>query len=147
MNEDNELENVLRKFIPEKHLKNIYNSEWVDMFDNFGKKLEGIRGKTGISAVSKTGGSIGIDLMEMSPGSEFPLHTHEGDHILFIIEGIGQAFIDGVNYKLEKGDAIFVPPEYPHSFKTMPGYENVFTFIAIGHPHKDLDRIDRMQLV
>ena len=140
-------ESVLRKFIPDEHIKNVLTGELVELFDNKGNKLEGIRGRIGVAAPSKTGVEIGIDYMEMSPGSEFPLHTHEGDHILYVIEGKGIAHVDGKDYTLKKGDVIFVPSEYPHAFKTFTEYKNKFTFVAVGHPHKKLNAKDRMKLV
>jgi quercetin dioxygenase-like cupin family protein len=143
----NPTENALRQFLPEEHIKNVLKGELVELYDNKGHKLEGIRGRIGVSAPSKTGVEIGIDYMEMDAGSAFPLHTHEGDHILYVVDGSGIAHVDNKDFPLKKGDVIFVPSEYPHAFRTYPDAKDKFRFVAVGHPHKKLNSKDRMKLV
>jgi hypothetical protein len=52
----------------------VLKGEWADLFDDDGNKLEGIRGRIGVSSISCEGKDIGVDFMEMQPGSAFPLH-------------------------------------------------------------------------
>ncbi len=104
-------------------------------------------GRAGAYSVSLTGHEIGVDLIEMQPGSFFPLHVHAGDHILFVLKGTGCVSIDSVDHTVTEGDTIFIPAEYPHGVKTLPGYEFPFAFLAFGHPHKHLEATDRMQCV
>src|SRR5436305_13681480 len=102
---DNVLAAALRRFVSEEHIKNLLAGKWVDLFDETGTKLHGIRGRIGVSACTLLGHEIGVDLMEMKPGSAFPLHKHDGDHILYILEGIGTAHVAGRDHKLTKGDS------------------------------------------
>ncbi len=147
--EPNKAKDTLRQFIPEEHINNVLEGELVDLYDNHGNRLEGIKGRVGISAPSKTGFRIGIDYMEMSIGSSFPLHTHEGDHILYVIEGKGVASVNGKDHFLKEGDAIFVPSEYPHAFRALTIEEGnePFKFVAVGNPHRPLTSKDRMKVV
>jgi quercetin dioxygenase-like cupin family protein len=141
------LEAALRRFISDEHIRNVLEGDWVDLFDDDGNKLDGIRGRIGVSAMTFGDHEIGIDFMEMQPGSAFPLHTHEGDHILYVVSGRGLAQVGGEDHPLETGDTIFVPAEHPHSFKTYHDSTSPFQILAVGHPHKHLSAVDRMHLV
>ena len=141
------LESAARAFQKSDHIKNLGEGEWASLYDEHGSELRGIRGRMGAYSVSLTGHEIGVDLIEMQPGSAFPLHVHPGDHILFVLKGTGCVSIDSVDHVVTEGDTIFIPAEYPHGVKTLPVYDFPFTFLAFGHPHKHLDATDRMRLV
>ncbi len=94
-----------------------------------------------------SGYEIGVDFIEMQPGSAFALHVHPGDHILYVVKGTGCVHIDGVDHRIKDGDTIFIPAEYPHGVKTVEDSKAPFQFLAFGHPHKHLDATDRMFLV
>jgi quercetin dioxygenase-like cupin family protein len=136
-----------RSFCKEEHLRNVLEGQWTDLFNEHGQKLEGIRGRIGAYSMTCSGHEVGVDLIEMQPGSAFPLHVHPGDHILYVVEGMGCVHIDGVDHKVTAGDTIFIPAEYPHGVKTLASYPSRFVFLAFGHPHKHLDALDRMILV
>jgi quercetin dioxygenase-like cupin family protein len=141
------LESAARAFQESEHIKNVGDGDWTTLRDEYGSELRGIRGCMGACSISMTGYEIGVDLIEMQPGSFFPLHVHSGDHILFVLKGTGCVAIDSTDYTVTEGDTIFIPAEYPHGVKTFPGYEFPFTFLAFGHPHKHLDAPDRMRIV
>lgn len=145
------MESVLRaaarQFISDEHIRNVLNGEWADLLDEFGNKLKGIRGRIGAAALTTDGVEIGADLIEMQPGSAFPLHKHPGDHILYVISGKGMVHIDGVDYSVVVGDTIFIPAEYPHGVKTYTEAVEPLQILAVGHPHKHLSATDRMKLV
>jgi quercetin dioxygenase-like cupin family protein len=50
------------------------------------------------------------------PGASIPLHFHNCEESVFLLEGIAIAEIDGVAYDLEKGDMSFIPAGVPHRF-------------------------------
>jgi mannose-6-phosphate isomerase-like protein (cupin superfamily) len=144
---DSVLESVARQWIAEDQLRNVLEGgEWVDMLDSDGKKLEGIRGKNGVSSKKLDGTMFGADLIEMQPGSKFELHVHSGDHILYIQSGVGAVHINGVNHSVTKGDLIGIPGELPHGVVGPPLVATEpLVIIAIGHPHKHVGASDRMQ--
>lgn len=144
---DTVLECALRRFVSSEHIRNVLAGAWVDMFDNHGKKLVGIRGRIGVSAQGISGQEIGLDLMEMQPGSAFPLHTHEGDHIMYVVSGRAICHVGGNDNALKAGDSIFIPAELPHGFACPADATEPLLFIAVGHPHRKLDSTDRMKLV
>ncbi len=139
------LESAARKFVAEQHLKNLLAGEWVEMFDADGNLLTGIRGRIGACATKVDGSDIGVDLIEMRPGSAFPLHQHDGDHILYFASGEGIVHINGTDHPVKTGDSIFIPAEYPHGVKVPASAQGVLLTLAFGHPHKHVDAKDRMK--
>ena len=137
----------LRRFTSSQHIRNVLAGEWHDLFDQSGNRLDGIRGRIGAAALTESGIEIGADLIEMQPGSAFPLHKHPGDHILYVISGRGIVHVDGTDHTIVTGDTIFVPAEYPHGVKTYPDEATPFRLLAVGHPHINLSSKDRMQIV
>lgn len=135
-----------RIFRPGEHLTNLLAGELVDMYDDEGNRLPGIQGVGGSRARTEGGLAIGVDRIVMQPGSAFPLHTHEGDHLLAILSGKGSIHVDGVVYELTSGDSIYVPAEYPHGVGG-PLDDEPFEILAFGIPHHPIDSHTRMRLV
>lgn len=138
------LESAARKFVAEQHLRNLLAGEWVEMFDANGNLLVGIRGRIGACATKVDGTDIGVDLLEMQPGSAFPLHEHDGDHILYFMSGGGIVHINGTDHVVKMGDSIFIPAEYPHGVRVPDTAKEVLLTLAFGHPHKHVSSRDRM---
>jgi quercetin dioxygenase-like cupin family protein len=136
-----------RTFNGERHLRTFSDLPWEDMFDEHGNKLEGIRGKSGASEIGSDDLLIGADLIEMQPGSSFPLHTHPGDHILYAISGYGTVKIDGEVHRFEAGSTCYIAAERPHNVGTYPDAPGPFTLLAVGHPQKHVSDMDRMHVV
>jgi len=138
------LEDAVRRFVASEHLRNVLAGEWVPLHDEHGRELVGIRGRMGAAAIAASGHEIGVDLIEMQPGSAFPLHVHPGDHILYILAGPGLVHIDGVDRAVRTGDTVFIAAEHPHGVKTDGA---VLRFLAFGHPHKHVSATDRMHVI
>ena len=133
---DSILHAAVRKWIRGEHLRNVLSGTWTPMYDSDGKLLKGIRGRIGAVGAGMYGLDVGVDLIEMQPGTEFPLHVHDGDHILFIESGTGAVHIDGKDRPVKKGDSIFIAAEYPHGVQgTAKGAKEPLVIIAFGHPH------------
>jgi len=54
-------------------------------------------------------------LMSLLPGEEIGAEVHDGDQILYIVEGDGLAVIDGAKEKIEEGSVVFVPAGAHHN--------------------------------
>lgn len=117
-----------------------------NMYDDSGNRLEGIMGSGGSRGLTSAGVSLGVDRIVMRPGSAFPLHVHEGDHLLVILSGCGSIHVGGVDYKLVAGDSIYVPAEFPHGVGG-PTDDNLFEILAFGIPHHAIDSHTRMTVV
>lgn len=125
-----------RKWNPGLHLRHLNDNRWVPMTDLHGATLRGIEGMHGIRDQKLDGASIGADFIRMQPGSSFPLHTHDGDHELYVIHGNGLVFIDSMNVRVHEGHLIHIPAEYPHQVWVPGEATSPFIFIAMGHPHR-----------
>jgi quercetin dioxygenase-like cupin family protein len=137
---------MLRRFNHEEHIRNMASAPAVDMFDDLGRVLSGIVGVGGATGLMAGGMPLGVDQIVMSAGSAFPLHVHEGDHLLYVLEGVGGLHVDGVDYVLREGDSIYVPADYPHGVRG-PDSGPPVRILAFGVPHHPIDSTTRMRLV
>lgn len=141
------LEDAARRFAAEEHIRDVLSGAWVDLHDETGAALPGIRGRAGACGMTVEGHEIGADLIEMDPGAAFALHVHPGDHLLFVVSGSLLVHVDGVDHPACTGHTIFIPADLPHGVKTVPGYSHPSRFLAVGVPHKHVSAEDRMTLV
>ena len=128
-----------------RHLQHIDQGTWVPMRDADGAILPGILGMSAVEGVKRDGTTIGSDYVRMEPGSRFPLHEHEGDHVIYFISGEGFVRIDREDIPVRAGHCIHIPGEYPHGVWVDPSATEPFVFVAVGHPHKHVDAPDRMR--
>ena len=61
--------------------------------------------------------NFAMRLFEMEPEGYSPLHTHDWEHEVFILEGEGTVFGKEGEKKFKPGDAVFVPPNEKHQFR------------------------------
>jgi quercetin dioxygenase-like cupin family protein len=57
--------------------------------------------------------------VEIGPGTVFPGHTHPGEEIIYVIEGVWQYEITGKRVTAKAGDVLFVPAGAVHSAKNV----------------------------
>ncbi|WP_128378881.1 cupin domain-containing protein [Streptomyces cavernae] len=135
-----------QRFSPDDHIQNLLDGVRRTMYDDAGVRLENITGVGGAQARILSDLSIGIDRITMLPGTSFPLHVHEGAHLLYVLGGRGGLHIDGEDHVLVPGDSIYVPAEYPHGVQG-PLDDEQLDFLAFGVPHHPIDSHTRMVLV
>jgi quercetin dioxygenase-like cupin family protein len=117
------------------------------MHDELGNVLENIVGMQAVRGAIEQDRNMGLDIITMQPRTQFPLHTHPGHHILYILDGPIAVHYDGVDYYLDQGDSVFVPAIDPHGVKTVGHNLNPAKFLAIGYPHKHVSSSGRMAIV
>jgi quercetin dioxygenase-like cupin family protein len=61
--------------------------------------------------------NFAMRLFEMNPGGHSPLHSHDWEHEVFVLEGEGVVVAGSEEIEFKAGDAIFVPPNEKHQFK------------------------------
>ncbi len=59
-----------------------------------------------------------IDIGKFTALKDEPIHKHEFLEITYIISGSGTQYVDGCEYKVKKGDMIFINCTQTHSFTT-----------------------------
>jgi len=62
-----------------------------------------------------TAGKSQLVLMSILPGEEIGAEVHDGDQVLYIVEGSGLAFINGARQRIDKGSIVFVPAGAHHN--------------------------------
>ncbi|MEU9044417.1 MULTISPECIES: cupin domain-containing protein [unclassified Kitasatospora] len=134
-------------FDPTRHIRNVLTEASTVLTQSDGTVLEGISGRPGAGEEALAGMRIGVDRIVLEPGSEFELHTHEGDHILYVLASEGFIHVDGTDFRMRAGDTVYVPAKYPHGVKTDPAMEQPLEILAFGVPHAPLDSPHRMTLV
>jgi quercetin dioxygenase-like cupin family protein len=79
---------------------------------------EGAEGVTIRWLISKNDGAprFQMRLFEVAPGGRTPLHAHEWEHEVFILEGEGVLMFEGDEKPFSKGHFVFVPEGREHSF-------------------------------
>jgi mannose-6-phosphate isomerase-like protein (cupin superfamily) len=90
----------------------------------------------------ETGEQAQLVVMTIQPGEEIGEETHEGDQILFFVEGEGEAVLDGESRAVGPGDYVFVPAGTLHNFVNS-GSEPLrllTTYAPPEHPHGTVHR-------
>ena len=83
-----------------------------------------------------TGQHSQVVVMTLQPGEDIGEETHEGDQILFFIEGKGEAVLDGEFSPVWPNDMVFVPAGTLHNFINTGGLKLrlVTTYAPPEHP-------------
>jgi putative monooxygenase len=73
--------------------------------------------------VSRRVGSTGIinGITAFAPGTALPLHTHNCEESVMVLEGEAIAEIDGVRHAMGPNDTTWVPANLPHRFLNASG--------------------------
>lgn len=70
-------------------------------------------------------------VMALRPGEQIGLEVHDGDQILYFIEGDGLAVIGGVDQQVSPGSVAFVPAGVNHNvINSQRGTMRLFTVYA-----------------
>jgi len=68
-------------------------------------------------------------LFEIQKDGRTPLHQHQWEHEVFVLEGDGAVWKEGKEVTIPPGTAVFVPPEEKHCFINKG--ENLFRFLCM----------------
>lgn len=80
-----------------------------------------------IPLVTRAAGSTsfinGITIFE--PGAAIPMHSHNCEESVMLLDGSAIAEIDGVEYPIQPGDVTFIPAGLPHRFRNLSSTEGM----------------------
>jgi uncharacterized cupin superfamily protein len=90
----------------------------------------------------------GVNIARLAPGKEsFAYHAHHTEEEwIYVLSGIGTAFIDGNEYQLEAGDFVAFPtPSVPHNMANRSREELVYLMGGESHRNEvaDFPLLDR----
>ena len=74
------------------------------------------------------GDNIQISFIQNPPGATFPLHKHDAEQILIIMEGSEEHIIDGQEVHMEAGDICVHPGGVEHGGFTKTGFKGIDIF-------------------
>ena len=73
--------------------------------------------------------NFAMRLFEVEPGGNTPLHTHDWEHEVYILDGNGVVWKEGNDVAIGPGTTLFVPPGEKHCFKNVG--EEVLRFLCL----------------
>ena len=74
------------------------------------------------------GDKMQISFIQNPPGANFPIHSHDAEQILIILEGSEEHVIDGEEVHMEAGDICIHPGGVPHGGITKTGFKGIDIF-------------------
>lgn len=116
-----------------KSYKDSENSEWLSMFGSQAKGLPLVKS-----------GNFAADVLKFEPNQQTSLHTHPGDHILFIVEGNGWLDYKDDSYSLTCGTCYFVDGKTPHRVRAS---ETGMLLLSIANNHFPVDNVNRLEVI
>ncbi|NLV57485.1 MAG: cupin domain-containing protein [Clostridiales bacterium] len=72
--------------------------------------------------------NIQISFIQNPPGATFPLHSHDAEQILIMLEGTEEHIVDGQEIHMEAGDVCVHPGGCIHGGKTLTGFKGIDIF-------------------
>ena len=88
---------------------------------------------------------FGADFLHFQKGRGTEVHTHPGDHILYVTNGCGHLQFGKAFFVLSEGDCYFIPGSTPH--KVWASSESEMSLISIANDHRAVDSEERSSLV
>lgn len=98
------------------------------------------RASTGRPLLSN--GFLGADIIHVPAGEGFSPHTHPGDHLLFVVGGIGTISASGEILETRPGQVYMVDGPTTHAVGAVTDH----VLLSIGIKHQALDSMERQIL-
>jgi quercetin dioxygenase-like cupin family protein len=67
-------------------------------------------------------------ITSFQPGAAIPLHSHNCEESVIILEGSAVFELDGVEHELKRYDTTWIPPNVPHRFRNASAQEPLRIF-------------------
>jgi len=98
-------------------------------------KEEGSKGITVRRLITRDDGAknFAMRLFEVEPEGQTPLHSHDWEHEVFILDGKGLVMCGELEVAVTHGYVVFIPPNVKHCFRNLG--EEKLSFICLI-PHK-----------
>lgn len=83
------------------------------------------------------GSGILVSFIENPPGCVFPIHDHESEQILIVLEGEEDHVCGDEKFLMKAGDVCVHPPNVPHGGETKIGFKGIDIFCPPRPDHVD----------
>ena len=84
------------------------------------------------------GKDILVSFIEQEPGAQFPVHSHDCEQILIILEGSEEHIVGDRTILMKAGDVCIHPSNVPHGGRTTTGFKGVDIFSPPRKEHVEL---------
>ncbi len=84
------------------------------------------------------GEDILVSFIEQQPGAQFPIHSHDCEQILIILEGSEEHVIGDQTILMKAGDVCIHPANVPHGGHSPTGFKGVDIFSPPRKEHVEL---------
>lgn len=88
--------------------------------------------------------NFAADILHFLPGEKTSLHTHPGNHILFVVDGGGTLTYSYEHHPLVKGTCYLVPGSTPHR---VSADERGMYLLSIADTHRNVDSKERAEVI
>lgn len=82
----------------------------------------------GISTRFLLGDSIMVSFIENPPGADFPIHSHDCEQIMIMLEGSEEHVVGDQVISMKAGDVAVHPSNVPHGGKSVTGMKAIDIF-------------------
>lgn len=77
-------------------------------------------GKARVRTLSSQGAKAFVGMLELDAGATVPVHRDSSDELIYIIEGGGTIWLDGVAHAIGVGDLVTMPGNTEVRFEALP---------------------------
>lgn len=81
------------------------------------------------------GSNMLVSFIENPPGCVFPVHSHESEQILILLEGEEDHICGDERFVMKAGDVCIHPPNVPHGGETKTGFKGIDIFSPPREDH------------
>lgn len=89
-------------------------------------------------------GDFAADMLRFESQQQTSLHTHPGNHILFVVAGEGVLIFESDRYQLIPGCCYLVPGSIPHQI--IAGISGLI-LLSVSDKHNPVDSPDRLEIL
>jgi len=79
-----------------------------------------------------------FSFIENPPGTVFPIHRHEAEQILIILEGSEEHVCGEEKFTMKAGDVCVHPPNVDHGGETKTGFKGIDVFVPPRQDYLEL---------
>lgn len=84
------------------------------------------------------GDNLMVSFIEVPEGATFPIHTHDAEQIMIVLEGIEEHEVGGKKITMKAGDVCVHPAGIPHGGHTPTGIKAIDIFAPPRVSHVEL---------
>ncbi|MEA2105035.1 MAG: cupin domain-containing protein [Candidatus Cloacimonadota bacterium] len=87
--------------------------------------------------------NFALRMFELEPGGFTPLHTHDWEHEVFVIQGSGTLVLKNETIPFQQWDVIYIDPNFEHRFRN--DGDTLLRFLC-AIPHKKAQKVSQNPL-